>query len=91
VEFEEQRPAARGAYPRCIAGAGACPPEDVGGVAGYAEFLRAMADPRHPERAAMREWAGGAFDPHAFNPRKVKFDDPAERWKIAFGGRPAGA
>lgn len=87
VEFEEQLPAARGAYPRCIAGAGACPPEDVGGISGFTEFLRAIADPRHPEHASLLEWAGGAFDAHAFDPRQVKFDDPAKRWEIAFGDR----
>ena len=27
------------AYPRCIEGARACPPEDVGGIWGYADFL----------------------------------------------------
>ena len=34
-------------YPRCIEGARACPPEDVGGVWGYAEFLEAISDPNH--------------------------------------------
>ena len=81
VDFEELLPADEGTYPRCVAGAGACPPEDVGGPAGYAEFLQALADPRHPERAAMLEWVGGSFDPHAFCPEAVRFDDPAERWK----------
>ena len=28
----------------CLAGANACPPEDVGGCSGYAEFLEVMAD-----------------------------------------------
>ncbi len=84
VEFEQLMPADKGIYPRCVAGAGACPPEDVGGTSGYAEFLRTIGDRRHPERAAMLQWAGGAFDPHAFDPKAVKFDDPIERWKTAF-------
>ncbi len=87
VEFEELLPADEGAYPRCIGGAGACPPEDVGGTSGYAEFLRTIADRRHPERVAMLQWAGGAFDPHAFDPKAVRFDSPAERWKTAFQQR----
>jgi hypothetical protein len=87
VEFEELVPADSGAYPRCMAGAGACPPEDVGGTRGYAEFLRGIRDRRHPEHKAMLEWAGGTFDPHAFEPRAVKFDDPRQRWKTAFEHR----
>jgi hypothetical protein len=34
-------------YPVCVAGARACPPEDVGGAWGYADFVEAMADPGH--------------------------------------------
>ncbi|HSK29388.1 MAG TPA: plasmid pRiA4b ORF-3 family protein [Candidatus Limnocylindria bacterium] len=32
-------------YPGCIGGARACPPEDCGGVGGYANFLAAIRDP----------------------------------------------
>jgi hypothetical protein len=52
-------------------GAGACPPEDVGGAAGYAAFLAAIADPAHPQHAEQLDWAGGAFDPHAFDREAV--------------------
>jgi hypothetical protein len=34
-------------YPRCVAGEGRCPPEDCGGIHGYAEFLQIIADPDH--------------------------------------------
>ena len=61
-------PSDGGAYPRCVAGAGACPPEDVGGTYGYAEFLKVIRDARHPEHDAMVAMGGGSFDPHAFSP-----------------------
>ena len=54
-------------YPVCLAGKRACPPEDVGGVWGYAEFLEAMRDPEHSEHETMLTWIGGAFDPQAFD------------------------
>ncbi|NNJ11666.1 plasmid pRiA4b ORF-3 family protein [Chloroflexales bacterium ZM16-3] len=55
------------AYPRCTAGKRACPPEDCGGVWGYADFLAAITDPEHPEHDELLEWAGGAFDPEDFD------------------------
>jgi hypothetical protein len=54
-------------YPLCIGGARAAPPEDVGGVPGYFEFLSAIADPTHEEHDRMLEWVGGAFDPEGFD------------------------
>jgi len=54
-------------YPRCTAGARACPPEDCGGPWGYLEFLAAIQDPKHEEHDSMLEWIGGQFDPEAFD------------------------
>ena len=51
------------AYPVLIDATGRCPPEDVGGSWGYAEFLDAIADPAHESHAEMTEWAGEPFDP----------------------------
>ena len=51
----------------CIGGEMACPPEDVGGLGGYVEFLEAVMDPQHEEHDSMIEWCGGHFDPAAFN------------------------
>jgi len=80
VRFEEVAPmAARRKYPRCLAGARRCPPEDCGGSMGYAEFLEAISDPKHPEHESFVEWIGGPFDPEAFDARKVRFSDPKER------------
>lgn len=58
-------------YPRCLDGARACPPEDVGGVWGYERFLEAIADPDDEEHEEFLEWAGGTFDPEAFSARDV--------------------
>jgi Plasmid pRiA4b ORF-3-like protein len=69
VLFEGRLQADPGAkYPLCLEGARACPPEDVGGVWGYADFLEAIADPEHEEHRELLEWAGGKFDPEAFTP-----------------------
>ena len=72
-------------YPRCVDGKRACPPEDCGGIGGYAEFLEAIGDPANERHEDMLDWVGGKFDPEDFNPSEVKFDDPAKRFKIAFG------
>jgi hypothetical protein len=54
-------------YAVCFDGENACPPEDVGGAGGYTEFLEAVANPAHNEHERSLEWAGGPFDPAAFD------------------------
>ncbi|MGC1717342.1 MAG: plasmid pRiA4b ORF-3 family protein, partial [Isosphaeraceae bacterium] len=66
-----QEPDPKVKYPRCVEGARACPPEDVGGSWGYADFLEAMADPKHPEHREMKEWIGRKFDPEKFDLKAV--------------------
>jgi hypothetical protein len=55
-------------YPVCLEGARACPPEDVGGVTGFSNFLEAITDPGNEEHDESLEWAGGWFDPEEFDP-----------------------
>ena len=55
------------AYPLCLTGRRACPPEDCGGPWGYAEFLEALSDPAHESHASLLEWLGSDFDPAAFD------------------------
>jgi hypothetical protein len=50
-------------YPRLLAAKGRCPPEDIGGPWGYAEFLEAIADPEHERHDEMTEWYPEDFDP----------------------------
>lgn len=72
-------------YPRCIEGKRACPPEDVGGAWGYAEYLKILSNPNHEEYKNTLEWRG-PFDPEAFD-KDTHFDNPKERFKIAFEDR----
>ena len=55
-------------YPQCLEGQRACPPDDVGGVEGYAEYLEAMADRDHERHQEMLDW-NGPFDAGASNAR----------------------
>lgn len=51
----------------CFDGAMACPPEDIGGPWGFADFAKVMSDPSHHQYAAMLERFGGIFDATDFN------------------------
>ena len=57
-EHEVEVIGAGGERPAVVAGEGPCPPEDVGGPHGYAEFQKTLADPRDPEHDHMEAWAG---------------------------------
>lgn len=54
-------------YPACIAGEGACPPEDCGGIYGFAELKEVLAGPDSAERDEMLEWVPEDFDPAHFD------------------------
>ncbi|MBD3676205.1 MAG: plasmid pRiA4b ORF-3 family protein [Planctomycetaceae bacterium] len=66
----EGYPTRKGNYPLCTDGERACPPEDIGGPWGYAEYLEAIADPRHESHEEFIEWSG-PFDPEAFDASKA--------------------
>jgi hypothetical protein len=69
-------------YPVCLTGKGRCPPEDCGGVWGYADLRETLANPDHEEHADMLEWLGldsaEEFDPAAFDVDEVN---------VVLGGR----
>ncbi len=59
-------PEPSGKYPLCVEGSLACPPDDVGGIGGYYNYLDAISDRKHPDHKMYLEW-NGPFDPEAFD------------------------
>jgi len=55
----------------CLTGRRAGPPEDCGGVWGYAELCGILADPDHPDHAERVNWVGHPYDPAAFDKHAV--------------------
>lgn len=49
-------------YPCLVAGEGAAPPEDCGGIPGFYEKLEIVADPAHPDHDEVKEWLAD-YDP----------------------------
>jgi len=75
LKIEKVLPPEPGAhYPRCLAGKRACPPEDCGGVPGYAWMLEIIADPKDQEHEEIVKWLGGDFGPEAFDLAAVNED-----------------
>lgn len=74
-------------YPRCLAGARACPPEDCGGVHGYARLCDVLKNPSKTDEEAeeLLDWLGDDFDPEAFDAGKVRFGSAARRLKAMRG------
>ena len=54
-------------YPRLVGGARSCPPEDCGGVRGYANLLEILLDPEHEDFEQMRTWVGPRFNAEVFS------------------------
>ena len=59
-------------YPRYVAGERRAPPEDVGGISGFEEFLEAVTDPDHEDHERLLAWCGGSFDPDDTDERHVR-------------------
>jgi len=72
ILVEKIQPAEAGVpYPSCLSGKRACPPEDCGGIWGYADLLEIINDPEHEEYEERIEWLGDGFDPEAFDVNEV--------------------
>jgi hypothetical protein len=61
-------------YPRCLTGKRAAPPEDCGGVWGYAELIEILADPAHPEHEDRLDWLG-LYSADEFDPAEFSVDE----------------
>ena len=59
-------------YPAFVGGERRYPPEDVGGVPGFMEFLEAALDPLHVEHNEVETWYGKPFDPVDLEGRWVR-------------------
>ncbi|CAE7546119.1 unnamed protein product [Symbiodinium sp. CCMP2456] len=71
VLYEGSPPLEKGKkYPLCLEGERACPPEDIGGVWGYVDYLEALEDPKHELHEDYMEW-NGPFDPDKFDTKKA--------------------
>ena len=84
IHLEKIVPREKGVkYPICMKGKRACPPEDCGGIWGYAELLEIIRNPKHEEYEEMLEWLGGEFDPEYFDVEEVSFYNPDKYLKDA--------
>jgi hypothetical protein len=64
----------------CVGGERCCPPEDVGGIRGYEEFLGVIFEPNHEEFDYYRQWVGDNFWPERFNLQEVNERLGRMRW-----------
>lgn len=76
IEFEGiyEQSATIKKYPICLAGEKACPPEDVGGIGGFYDYIDIITDKDHPDYEDCLSWRG-KYNPNKFDPKKVKFLD----------------
>ena len=83
VVIEEVSRASQGLKHVCLDGQNTCPPEDCGGVPGYAELLEVLADPDHQDHTQVLQWV--AFDPAtcdlpaSTSPCRICAEDPGSQ------------
>lgn len=58
---------------RCLDDTRACPPEDRGGIWGYANLLEIPKKSKHPGHKDMKAWVDGALDADAFDLARINF------------------
>lgn len=66
------RPASPGvAYPNYVGGEHNAPPEDCGGIPGFYDKLRILADPEDPDYDEVKEWMAD-YDAESFDDNAIK-------------------
>lgn len=60
------------AYPCLLDGERRGPPEDVGGVPGYFDFLESVTTSGHPDHQRLLTWYGGPYDPDDIGERVIR-------------------
>lgn len=70
-------------FPQCVAGKGACPPEDCGGIYSYYELVETVNNPKSPDYEEMREWLG-LEDGESWDVKAFDLEETQEGMKRAF-------
>lgn len=67
-------------FPICCTGELNCPPEDVGSLPGFYDFLKIMGNPKHPEYKHLKKWVqdkvvalDGKYDSKKFYIERVNY------------------
>ncbi|RTE53267.1 plasmid pRiA4b ORF-3 family protein [Arenibacter aquaticus] len=67
-------------FPICCSGNLNCPPEDIGGLPGFYDFLKIINKPKHPEYKELQKWVqsklvsvGSKYEPMKFYSERVNF------------------
>jgi len=71
IETEEIIDDYKSNKPTLLEGEGTAPPEDVGGVSGFAEFMQIISNPDHEEYEFMFEWSKSQSFKE-YDPEKIK-------------------
>lgn len=73
--------------PVCLKGARSCPPEDCGGIWGYANLLKILQDPTHKEYEEWKTWLPEDFDPERCDLEEINSGLSMRQWTIAHPSR----
>src|SRR5699024_1762691 len=71
-------------FPTLLDGEETAPPEDVGGIHGFYQFMEAYQNPKHPEHQRMKQWSESLYfreyDPEHINRRLKEIKYQKTEW-----------